>query len=173
MLALSGTVSAQSLDKNTGYYAEFGLAQAYYKEPGWSFNNAMGVFKGGYNLNKYIAAEVMAAGNLNTANGYFGAAYLTAKVSSAYGGYAKFSLPVNDEFSLFVRGGVTNATVNATATNGVRYTSVWQSGSDLSYGAGAQFNFTKDTYGQVDYMSYYNKNNVTVVAPSISVGYKF
>jgi opacity protein-like surface antigen len=70
---------------------------------------------------------------------------------------------------LFVRAGVTSATVTASS----RYGYGWSSGSDFSYGGGAQFNFTKNVYGQVDYMSYYNKNNVTAVAPSISVGYKF
>ena len=173
ILAVATTSSFAQANKESGFYAELGLAQAYYKEPTANFNNSMGVLKAGYNINKYVAAEVMAAGNLNTATFYSGATRIEAKVSSAYGGYGKFSLPVNEDFSLFVRLGVTSATVSATATNGSRYASAWSSGSDFSYGAGAQFNFTKDIYGQVDYMSYYNKNNITVTAPSISVGYKF
>lgn len=169
----TGAMAQSQANKETGFYAELGLAQAYYKEGNANFDNTMAEIKAGYNINKYIAAEVMAAGNLNSANFNIGSTSINAKVSSAYGGYAKFSLPVNDDFSLFVRAGVTSATVNATATNGGRYASTWSTGSDFSYGAGAQFNFTKDVYGQVDYMSYYNKNNITVQAPSISVGYKF
>jgi hypothetical protein len=160
-------------NKETGFYAQLGLAQAYYKESSGNFNNSMGALMAGYNINKYIAAEVMAAGNLNSANFQSGNVIYNAKVSSAYGGYAKFSLPVNDDFSLFARIGATNATLQATGTNGTRSASAWSSGTDYSYGAGAQFNFTKDVYGQVDYMSYYNKSSVTVTAPSISVGYKF
>jgi opacity protein-like surface antigen len=168
-VAATGAMAQAQANKETGFYAELGLAQAYYKEGNANFNNAMGEIKAGYNINKYIAAEVMAAGNLNSANFNYGSTNINAKVSSAYGGYAKLSLPVNDDFSLFVRAGVTSATVTASS----RYASAWSTGSDFSYGAGAQFNFTKDVYGQVDYMSYYNKNNITVQAPSISVGYKF
>ena len=173
LLSAITTGAFAQANKESGFYAELGLAQAYYKEPAANFNNSMGVLKAGYNINKYIAAEVMAAGNLNSANFNIRNINYNAKVSSAYGGYAKFSLPVNNDFSLFARVGVTSATVDATASNGSASASAWSSGSDFSYGAGAQFNFTKDIYGQVDYMSYYNKNNITVQAPSISVGYKF
>ena len=168
-IATTGVMAQAQTNKETGFYAELGLAQAYYKEPTANFNNALGVLKAGYNINKYIAAEVMGAGNLNSANFYYGGTNINAKVSSAYGGYAKLSLPVNNDFSFFVRAGVTSATVMASS----RYASAWSSGSDFSYGGGAQFNFTKDLYGQVDYMSYYNKNSISVQAPSISVGYKF
>jgi hypothetical protein len=168
-VAATGVMAQAQANKETGFYAELGLAQAYYKESNANFNNAMGLIKAGYNINKYIAAEVMAAGNLNSANFNYGSTNINAKVSSAYGGYAKLSLPINDDFSFFVRAGVTSATVMASS----RYASAWSSGSDFSYGGGAQFNFTKDLYGQVDYMSYYNKSNVSVQAPSISVGYKF
>lgn len=175
LLSLATTVSMAQAQtkKDDGFYAELGYAQAYYTEPGANFNHAMGVLKGGYNINKYIAAEVMVAGNLNDAVFYSGSTRIVASVSNAYGAYGKFSLPVNEDFSLFARVGVTNARVDATATNGSRSASAWSSGSDFSYGGGAQFNFTKNIYGQVDYMSYYDKNGITVSAPSISVGYKF
>jgi hypothetical protein len=65
--------------------------------------------------------------------------------------------------------GATNASITAST----RYGRYFTSGSSLSYGAGAQFNFTKAIYGQVDYMSYYNRNDISITAPSVSVGYKF
>jgi opacity protein-like surface antigen len=173
LLAVSGTgaMAQAQANKDSGFYAELGLVQAYYNQsnPSVNFNNSMAAIKAGYNINKYAAAEVMAAGNLDSANFNYGSTNINAKVSNAYGAYGKFSLPIEDKFSLFVRLGVTSATVDASS----RYGSAWSSGSDFSYGAGAQFNFTKDVYGQVDYMSYYNKNNITVQAPSISIGYKF
>jgi hypothetical protein len=171
LLAQSSSVAS----KETGFYAELGFAQAYYSESNdaYNFNNSMAVLKAGYSINKYIAVEVMGAGNLSTANFNVGSTRFSAKVSDAYGGYGKFSLPVNDDLSFFVRLGVTSATVSATASNGSRTASAWSSGSDFSYGGGVQFNFTKEIYGQIDYMSYYNKNNITVTAPSISIGYKF
>jgi hypothetical protein len=163
--ALAQTQSA----KETGFYAELGLAQAYYTEPSVNFNHSMAVGKIGYNINKYVAAEVMSAFNLNSANFYYGTTYINAKVSSAYGGYGKFSLPVNENASFFLRVGVTNATVNASS----RYGRAYSSGSDFSYGGGFQVNFAKDYYAQADYMSYYDKNGITVSAPSVSIGFKF
>jgi opacity protein-like surface antigen len=67
-VAASGAMAQAQANKESGFYAELGLAQVYYKEPSVNFNNAMGTLKAGYNINKYIAAEVMAAGNLNSAN---------------------------------------------------------------------------------------------------------
>jgi hypothetical protein len=163
--ALAQTQSA----KETGFYAELGLAQAYYTEPGANFNNSMAVGKLGYSINKYVAAEVMSAFSLNSANFYYGTTYINAKVSSAYGGYGKFSLPINEDASLFLRVGVTNVTVNASS----RYGRAHSSGTDLSYGGGFQVKFAKDYYAQADYMSYYDNNGITVTAPSISVGFKF
>ena len=166
--AATGSMAQASTNKETGFYGEIGLAQAYYTEPLANFNHPLGMLKAGYNINKNVAVEIMAAGALTSSNFYVGSTYVDAKVSSAYGAYGKLSLPVEDKFSLFVRLGITNATLSV-STN---YGSAWASGSDYSYGAGAQFNFTKDIYGQVDYMSYYNKNSIAVRAPSISIGYK-
>jgi outer membrane immunogenic protein len=172
LLAVAGTsaIAQVQANKETGFYAELGLAQAYYTEPSVNFNHSMGVGKVGYNLNKNTAFEIMAAGNLNSVNFYYGSTFIAnVKIDSAYGAYGKFSLPVNDDVSLFVRVGATNASISAST----RYGRYFTSGSSLSYGAGAQFNFTKAIYGQVDYMSYYNRNDISVTAPSISVGYKF
>jgi len=164
-------VNAQNqTNKETGFYAELGLAQAYYTEPNVNFNHSMGVGKLGYNINKNTAFEVMAAGNINSVNFYYGSTYIAnVKIDSAYGAYGKFSLPLNEDVSLFVRTRVTNASITAST----RYGKYFTSGSSLSYGAGAQFNFTKAIYGQVDYMSYYNRNDISVTVPSVSVGYKF
>ena len=162
-------IAQENSNKEKGFYAELGLAQAYYKESSVNFSNAMGTLKAGYNINRHIAAEVMAGGNLNSAGFYYGTTKVDAYVSGAYGAYGKISLPLSDAFSLFIKLGVTSATVSAST----RYGSGYSSNSDISYGGGAQFNFTPNVYGQFDYTSYYNKNGVSVVAPSVSVGYKF
>ncbi len=165
----TGVMAQESASKETGYYAELGLGQAYFKQGDTNFNNTMAEIKVGYSFSKYIAAEVLLGNNLNSSDINYNGTNVNAKISSAYGGYGKFSLPVNDGFSLFVRLGVTDARLNASSNLG----SDWSSGFDFSYGGGAQFNFTKEIYGQIDYMSYYNKNNVSVAGPSISLGYKF
>jgi opacity protein-like surface antigen len=168
-IAATGAFAQSQANKDSGFYAELGLAQAYYKESFGNINNTNGFLKAGYSNKKNVSAEVMGATNINSASFTYGTALINAKVSNAYGGYGKFSLPVNDDFSLFVRLGVTSARVDIASG----YGSAWSSGSDFSYGAGAQFNFTKSVYGQVDYMSYYNKNNISIQAPSLSIGYRF
>lgn len=167
--AATGAMAQASTNNETGFYGEIGLAQAYYTEPLLNFNHPLGMLKAGYDINKNVAVEIMAAGALTSSNINVGGTNVDAKVSSAYGAYGKLSLPVEDKFSLFVRLGITNVTPSLSTSSG----SARQSGSDFSYGAGAQFNFTKDIYVQVDYMSYYNKDSITVRAPSISIGYKF
>jgi hypothetical protein len=164
-----GVMAQESASKETGYYAELGVTQVYFKQNDTQFNHMMADVKVGYNFSKNIAVEVMLGNNLNSADTNYNGTNVNAKISSAYGGYGKFSLPVSDVFSLFVRLGVTDARLNSSSNLG----SDWSSGFDFSYGGGAQFNFTKEVYGQIDYMSYYNKNNVSVAGPSISIGYKF
>jgi len=168
-LASAGVMEQESASKETGYYAELGVTQVYFKQNDTQFNHMMADVKVGYNFSKNIAVEVMLGNNLNSADTNYNGTNVNAKISSAYGGCGKFYLPVSDVFSLFVRLGVTDARLNSSSNLG----SDWSSGFDFSYGGGAQFNFTKEVYGQIDYMSYYNKNNVSVAGPSISIGYKF
>lgn len=126
VLTLVAPVSAfaeMPVNKETGFYAELGIIQAYYKEPIVNLYAQTGSTL--YLLNAPVVARA---------------------------GY----------------------NINKSASN--MYISVRQSGSDFSYGVGAQHNFTKNTYGQVDYMSFYNKNDIwdgqAINGPSISVGYR-
>jgi hypothetical protein len=166
-------VMAQSDNKESGFYVEAGLIQAYYKEPSLNFNNAMGSLKGGYNIDKNFAIEGMYAGNLNSSSGYVGAVYVTAQVQNAYGIYGKAKIDLNDIFAIYAKAGATNGTVSASASFGGNFASAFASGTSPSFGAGVQANISKETYASLEYMSYYNRNSVTIAGPSINVGYKF
>jgi hypothetical protein len=164
----SSLANAQSSDL-TGFYAELGILQAYYKDSVANVNNTMGSATLGYSINQYASFEILGAGALNEASFYYGTTKINAKTSSAYGGYAKGTLPIDDKFGVFVKIGATNGTVTASSA----YGSGWSSGTSFSYGGGIQINFNKNVYGIAQYMSYYGKNSVTIVAPSIGIGYKF
>lgn len=164
----SSLANAQSSDL-TGVYTELGIVQAYYKVPTANFNNTMGSLTLGYSINQYASFEIMGAGALNEANFNYGSTNINAKTSSAFGAYAKGTLPLDDKFGVFVKIGATNGTVTASSA----YGSAWSSGTSFSYGGGIQLNFTKNVYGIAQYMSYYGMNSVTIVAPSIGIGYKF
>jgi hypothetical protein len=168
--ALFGANTSFAQQSNlTGFYAELGLIQAYYKEPTANFNNSMGAATLGYSINKYASVEIMGAGSLNEANFNYRGTNINAKTSSAFGGYVKGTLPIEDKFGVFVKAGATNGTVTASSA----YGSAWSSGTSFSYGGGVEFNFTKNVYGIAQYMSYYDRNSISINGPSIGVGYKF
>jgi hypothetical protein len=161
-------ISAQAQEK-TGFYAELGFAQANYSEPGLNFNNTMAALTLGYSFNKNIAVEVMGATSTGEANFFIGNTPVRAEVSEASGLYVKASLPIDNNFEVFAKTGVTNAKVEASSAFG----GGWASDSSFSYGGGIQFNFNRNAYAIVQYMSYYAKEDVKVKGPAISVGYKF
>ena len=166
---VSANVMAQTNNKESGIYVEIGAMQAYYKDPLINFNHTMGALKAGYNINKNFAIEGMYAGNLNSATGYVGSTAVTAQVQSAYGLYGKGTIPLTDNVSLYAKIGATNGTVTASTA----YASAWSSGTSPSFGAGVQLNINKDIYASLDYMSYYNRDGISITGPSINLGYKF
>jgi attachment invasion locus protein len=168
LCTLATGVMAQS-NKDEGFYAELGVMQANYKESGVKFNNSMGALKAGYNFNKAFAVEGMIAGNIGSANFYIGSTYITAQVQNAYGLYGKGSIDVSEGVSLYGKIGLTNGEVTASS----RYASSFTSGTSASYGVGIQANINKEVYATLDYLSYYNKNGISVTGPSINLGYKF
>jgi len=161
-------IGAQAQEK-TGFYTELGFLQAHYSEPGANFNNTMAALTLGYSINKNIAVEVMGATSTGDASFNYGGTQIKAKTSGATGLYLKASLPIDNSFEVFAKAGVTNGKVEASSA----YGSAWTSGSSFSYGAGIQYNFTKDIYATAQYMSYYDKEGVTLNGPAVSVGYKF
>ena len=166
---VSANVMAQTNNKESGVYVEIGAIQAYYKEPLLNFNHTMGALKAGYNINKNFAVEAMYAGNLNSASFYYGSTNITAQVQSAYGIYGKGTIPLSDNVSLYAKIGATNGTVTASSA----YGSAWSSGTSPAFGAGVQLNINKDIYASLDYMSYYNRDGVSITGPSVNLGYKF
>jgi hypothetical protein len=154
-------------------YVEFGVAAVRTKDSGFSATNSVGLLRAGYNFDKNFSGEIVAGGGINDASGYYGSTYLTFKINSVYGAYLKAKTEVTPGLEIFARLGVLHVDVTATASN--PYASGWANAYDnsVSFGAGAQYNFTKAVYGQVDYMSYYNKSGTSSNGPSVSLGVKF
>ena len=168
--AADSNASSQGEEKA---YAEFGVIALRTEASGFSANNAVGLLRVGYNFDKNFSGEVVAGGGINDASGYYGSTYLTFKVNTVYGAYLKAKAEVSPDLEIFARLGVLHVDVTATASNA--YAAAWANAYDnsVSFGAGAQYNFTKTVYGQVDYMSYYNKSGTTSAGPSASIGVKF
>jgi opacity protein-like surface antigen len=83
-----------------------------------------------------------------------------------YGIHIKPKVALTPDTLVFARVGVTRSDITA-STGGAR------TGTDLSYGIGLQTNFTKSVYGQLDYMTYFDKDNTTAKGFSLSVGTRF
>lgn len=167
--AISSAMAQSSQKKESGPYVEAGFMQAYYKDDSVSFTNGLAALKAGYNFNKNLALEGMIGGNINSANFYYRTTNITAQVQNAYGIYGKGTVEINDTVSLYARVGATNGTVTGSSS----YGSAWTSGTSPSYGVGIQANINNDVYVSLDYMSYYNREGVSITGPSLNAGYKF
>ena len=169
LTVIATSTYAQEKKKDSGFYAEVGYMQAYYSESVASFNNGMAALKAGYNIDKNYAIEGLIAGNTGSASFNIGTTAVTAQVQNAYGLYGKGTVELTEAVGLYAKAGFTNGTVSASS----RFGSGYSSGTSLSYGAGIQASFNKDVYATLDYMSYYNKDGISITGPSISLGYKF
>lgn len=163
---LSSTAFAQTNDR---FYVEVGYGAIKYTEPGAWAEPGVGVVRLGMNIDKNFSGELMYGGTVNDANFYVGSTRVTFRYDSIYGAYLKGKVEVSPFVEVFGKVGVTGADVYASA----RGYAATATDSDLSYGAGVQFNFSKTAYGQIEYMSYYNKGDVSVKGPSASVGFRF
>lgn len=168
-LAVSSGASAQE----QANYVQVGAMQANYTDSLVSFSNGMLALTVGHKFDQNLSIEAMAASATSHASGYWGNVYVTAKVSNAAGIYVKAQSTPSNGFSVYGKAGFTRGTVTASAYVAGYSASAWSSGTSPSYGAGAQFDISPRSYIAMDYMSYYNKNNVTIAGPSINFGYKF
>jgi outer membrane autotransporter protein len=147
------------------FYTEIGYAWPKIDSSGYSVTPSDGLLRLGYNMTDHFAVEAFGATSLRSAD-LFGVAI---KIDNAYGAYLKGQWEVAPSFELFAKTGWVHATL-AGAAYGVSASS---SDDSFSYGVGAQYRFTPNWYGQVDYLSYYDKNGDTIRGPSISIGYRY
>jgi len=168
---LISTAQAQSDDEKN--YMEAVVLRAYYKESGFNFYHGMGGIRFGHKFDKNFSVEGLAATALATPSGYIGSVYVTAKVSNAFGVYAKVQSDPSNGYSVYGKAGATNGTVTASAYVSGYSATAWSSGTSASYGGGVQIDTAKNQYVGIDYMSYYSKNGVTISGPSVNFGWKF
>jgi OOP family OmpA-OmpF porin len=146
-VALNGLVlagmfaSASALAADPGFYAGAGVGKASIEEDVTGFDADDTAFKvfGGYNFNKNFAVEVAYFDGGNP-DDRIGIGSIEATISglniSAVG-----RLPVNEVFSVFVKGGLASYEVEADGRIGNRVVATEKdSDEDLSYGIGAAFN---------------------------------
>ncbi len=160
----AGAASAQSMSEDSGYYGEIGYTPISISGGGLTFKPKLARFTVGKDINENLSVEGMYGATVSKDN------YQGVDVSaSAYGIFLKPKIEVSKDTEVFARVGWVKSDIKGTWTGG----SASSSGSDVSYGLGVQTKFTKDVYGQVDYMNYYDKNGTTSKGFTVSVGTGF
>jgi hypothetical protein len=163
-LLAAGTATAQSMTKGSGYYGEIGYTALSINDDGLTFKPKLARFTVGKAINENLSVEGMYAATVSKDR------YQAADISaSAYGIFLKPKMEVAKDTELFARVGLVKSEIKASVLG----ISASDSGSDTSYGLGVQTKFTKDIFGQVDYMNYYSKNGITAKGFTVSVGTRF
>lgn len=178
MLLAAGAAQAQMARAGAGnVYGELGYSWLKVQESGISVNPGMVRGTLGFNVNPYLAVEGMLGfgAQKDSSNGNFGGVPINVEtdVRHMFGLYVKPKVMLGQNLELFGRLGYTDTRLRSSAAIPGFNTTDTSSGSDWSYGLGANFNFMPQAYVGVDYMRYYNKNDVKLDGVTLSVGYRF
>lgn len=168
-----GAAHAQGAD--APLYFELGYSKLSVKGsvPGLAVKASPGVISGvaGYQINNNLSLEGLlafgAGGSEAKINGV--ASGMDIKIGSGVGFFARASANVTDDLQLFGRLGWQHSRLKYSDSTG----SESDSGSDLAYGFGANYNLSKSSYLQASWMSYYNKNSTKISGFGLSYGIRF
>ncbi len=160
-----GSASAQSMS-NQGYYGEVGYTALNLKNDsnGFDATPKLARFTIGKEIDKNLSIEGSYAFTASKDSSVVGGTKYNAK-ASAFGISLKPKMEIAKDVEVFARIGAIH---NKYEDEGSSF-----SKTKLAYGIGMQAQFTKDVYGQVDYMNYYKQDGVTAKGFTVSVGTRF
>jgi OOP family OmpA-OmpF porin len=172
-LIVSSASMAQGKPADTGFYAGASIGQMKASgscPAGFScdFKDTSWKIFGGYRINRNFAAEVFYAdlGSLSITSGGLKA---TADQTS-FGIAALGIFPLNPQFDLFGKLGIANTDQKASASAGGFSASASASGSDIVFGVGAVYNFTRNFGVRAEWERF---NDSEVDNLSIGIQYRF
>ncbi len=136
---------------------------------------------GGYQFNRYIGAEIgyVDLGKV-TANGTILGVPVSANIKAkGFEALAVGTLPINEQFAAYGKAGFFRWDVDASAVVGGVAVAASEKGTDLTYGIGLKYNFTKNLAVRVEYQRYKDlgdenttgKSNVDVIG--VGLVFKF
>ncbi len=161
----TGAVSAQSVS-NQGYYGEVGYAALNIKNDsnGFDITPKLARLIVGKEINKGLAVEGTYAFTASNDSAAVNGTKYTGK-ASLFGAYLKPKFEIAQDVEVFARGGALHTKYEDESGS--------ISKTKLAYGIGMQAQFTKDVYGQVDYMNYYKQDGLSAKGFTVSVGTRF
>lgn len=171
--SFAGAAHAEGAD--APLYFELGYSKLSVKGgvPGMSLKASPGAISGiaGYQVNNNLSFEGLlafgAGGSEAKINGV--GSGVDIKVGTGLGFFARASTNLTDDLQVFGRLGWQHSRLKFSDATG----SDSDSGSDLAYGFGANFNLSKSSYLQASWMSYYNKNSTKISGFGLSYGIRF
>jgi opacity protein-like surface antigen len=161
VMCAAGAQAQSQTATNNDTYIEIGYSPIQVSQNGSEATPDAARFLVGVELNKNMAFEAMyvMTSRKESRVGYEGQI-------NGYGLFLKPKMGLTDNTEIFARVGAMRAEITA-STSGA-YT-----GNDWAYGLGVQTNFTKSVYGQLDYMTSYNRENVAAKGYALSLGMRF
>jgi len=164
----AASVSANPMGKDSGYYGELGYSAIKFDDGTTNATPKLLRLVVGTNINPNLDAEAAVA--LTASKGDFDNSSAGGKLSAKHFGlYAKPKIEIAKDTELFGRIGVSHTTWTNSDSTGENS----ESFTKLAYGIGVQTQFTKDVYGQVDYMNLGKKDGVSAKGLTFSVGTRF
>lgn len=143
-------------------YGGIGYLLAEYEEEGVDDELQVGALFGqvGVKVNPYVAGELrLGIGVADDTAEVYGVP-VNMELKTIAGIYAKAGLPNQTPIYPYIVAGVSSIELEASASSGNRSASVSDSGSDVSYGVGANIELTDRFAANVEYMQYYDKDGV-------------
>lgn len=136
--------------------------------PGYSSDNDALSAIVGYRFHPNVSGELFLGTGIGSENAAFGGGTVRSKVSSSYGLFVRPSFMVSDQFEVFGRLGFLRSKLNLQGT-GIGS----ESGTSTAYGVGANWHFSPNMYGQLAYMSFYDRNNTQAQGLTLGLGMNF
>ncbi len=170
-LYLAGWVSSNAYAES---YLDLGYSMDSFElSDGTEFEPSTAHLTLGTKLGSNIAVEgVIGTGVVDDSQSFFLGNDITVEMNEFYGIYLRPFVSVTDGIELFARLGYRKyeATVSSDAGTGTENT---DSDKDVSYGIGAAFNVSDATSILVDYMNYYDKENLEISGVSLGLRFAF
>ena len=166
--AAMGGAGAQNMSSNSGYYGEVGYLGIKYKEDGGASASPK-MIRGivGKEIDANWAVEAMIA--FTASKGTLSRGSNLELSGSGYGIFVKPKMEVAKDTEVFGRLGYAHSKWDLSSPNATSS----ESRNRVAYGIGLQTKFTKEVFGQIDYMKYSRDSGWTADGITLSVGTGF
>jgi opacity protein-like surface antigen len=182
ILAALATASATSFAQTTFgepnpspnrlLYGELGISEFELEDdrlPGYSSDNEALTAIVGYKFHPNIAGEALLATGVSEQDVGFGGTTVSSELDYALGLYVRPSMMASDKLEVFGRLGMVAVDWSLSGPAAPAL----DSDASFSYGAGLNYYFTDNLYGQFSYTSLYDRDDTEAKGYTLAVGMKF